>query len=119
MITEKRRRGDLGEKKALEFLRKRGFKIVQKNYQNKYGEIDIICKRGGGLYFMEVKSTFTFYSPEENMTRNKMNKILRTSNLYLLENNIEEIPVYFDLVSVNFKKGIISLYPNINTDLAT
>ena len=54
MVTNIRKRGDVAEKKAGKFLKKRGFKIVAKNYQNKYGEIDLICKRGVCVHFVAV-----------------------------------------------------------------
>ena len=118
MITKNRIRGNLGEKKAEKFLVKRGFKIIDKNYQNKFGEIDIICKRGNCIHFVEVKSSFTSFMPEENMTKNKMFKILKTANYYLMEKGIMDFSIYFDLVSVNFKKQRVSLYPNINIDFS-
>jgi putative endonuclease len=117
MITEKRKRGNMGEKKALQFLKTRGFKIIEKNYNNKFGEIDLICKRGGSIHFIEVKSSFTYYDPEENMTQRKMEKITKAANLYMLEKNIDQVSIFFDLICVNFKKRFVRLYPNINTDL--
>jgi len=54
--TEKRERGDLGEKLATAFLEKRGFSIVQTNYLKKWGEIDIIVRKGKNLHFVEVKT---------------------------------------------------------------
>ena len=117
MITIKRRRGDIGEKKALEFLEKRGYKLLYKNYQNRFGEIDIICKKNNNLHFIEVKTSFSNFDPAENMTKDKMLKILRTANYFLMQSNLPELSIYFDLVSVNFKKKRISIYPNINNDL--
>jgi putative endonuclease len=117
MKTIKRVKGDLGEKKAEKFLRERGFRIVEKNYQNKFGEIDIICKRGNCLHFVEVKTSFTAFNPEENMTQNKMRKILRTANMYLFNKNLNDLSIFFDLVSVNFNKRVVRMYPNINNDI--
>lgn len=54
--TEKRKTGDLGEDIAERFLVKRGFKILERNYLRKWGEIDIIAKKGGKLCFVEVKT---------------------------------------------------------------
>jgi len=116
MITQKRERGNLGESKAEMFLKRRGFRVTDKNYQNKFGEIDIICKRGNNVHFIEVKSSFTHYRPEQNMTKDKMFKIIKTANYYLMEKGLDYVNIYFDLVSVNFKRKTIALYPNINTD---
>lgn len=55
-ITEKRKTGDLGEDIAAMFLVKQGFSVVERNYLRKWGEIDIIAKKDGVLYFVEVKT---------------------------------------------------------------
>jgi Holliday junction resolvase-like predicted endonuclease len=55
-ITEKRKTGDLGEDVAVMFLMKQGFSIIERNYLRKWGEIDIIAKKAGKLYFVEVKT---------------------------------------------------------------
>lgn len=116
MFTEKRIRGNLGEKQAEKFLKRRGFRIIEKNYNNNFGEIDIICKKGNNVHFVEVKSSFSYFDPADNMTKSKMNKILKAANKYLMDKDLSEFSIFFDLVSVNFKKGRISMYPNINTD---
>jgi Holliday junction resolvase-like predicted endonuclease len=54
--TEKRKTGDLGEDIAERFLMKQGYRIVERNYLRKWGEIDIIAKKDGKLYFVEVKT---------------------------------------------------------------
>ncbi len=54
--TEKRKTGDLGEEIAVMFLMKQGFSIVERNYLRKWGEIDIVAKKDGTLYFVEVKT---------------------------------------------------------------
>jgi Holliday junction resolvase-like predicted endonuclease len=54
--TEKRKTGDLGEDIAEMFLVKQGFKILERNYLRKWGEIDIITKKDRKLYFVEVKT---------------------------------------------------------------
>ncbi|MBI2121043.1 MAG: YraN family protein [Parcubacteria group bacterium] len=55
-ITEKRKIGDLGEDVATMFLMKQGFKVLERNYLRKWGEIDIIAKKDQKLYFVEVKT---------------------------------------------------------------
>jgi putative endonuclease len=55
--------GEVGEKAAKKFLKKKGFKIVELNYQNnkgrRLGEIDIIAKKDGEIVFVEVKTRKT------------------------------------------------------------
>jgi Holliday junction resolvase-like predicted endonuclease len=55
-ITEKRKTGNLGEDIAAMFLMKHGFGIIERNYLRKWGEIDIVAKKGGVLHFVEVKT---------------------------------------------------------------
>jgi putative endonuclease len=118
MITQKRSRGNLGEREAEKFLKSRGFKVLERNYYNKFGEIDLICQRGNRLHFVEVKTSFTSYNPAQNMTKNKMFKILKTANLYIIQKGLLDISIFFDLVTVNFNHRTVSLYPNINIDFS-
>ena len=54
--TQKQITGDLGEDISCEFLVKRGFSIICRNYRKKCGEIDIVAKKSGILHFIEVKT---------------------------------------------------------------
>lgn len=54
--TERRRIGDLGEGIACEYLLRKGFEIVQRNYLKPWGEIDIVARKDGIYRFIEVKS---------------------------------------------------------------
>ncbi|MDD2935532.1 MAG: YraN family protein [Candidatus Pacebacteria bacterium] len=56
MKTKKREIGDLGEGIACNYLKNKGFKIVEQNYWKPWGEIDIIAEKQGITYFVEVKS---------------------------------------------------------------
>ena len=56
MKTPKRQIGDTGEEVACKYLEARGFKVLERNYLRKWGEIDIIAEKAKRLYFVEVKS---------------------------------------------------------------
>jgi putative endonuclease len=116
MKTFLRKKGDKGEEKVVEFLKRRGFKILERNYQNKFGEIDIIAKRSGNVHFIEVKSTYTEFEAEYNMTKNKMGRIIKAAGVYLLFSDEIIKDFYFDLISIDFKTNKISFYPNINSN---
>ncbi len=96
--TAKRKLGDIGENVACEFLRKRGFQIVERNYLRKWGEIDIVARKGSMLHFVEVKSVThgtlrqssgQAFRPEENMHPGKLKRLYRTIETYLLHRKHE------------------------------
>ena len=99
--TDKRKTGDIGEKIACRFLVKRGFEIVEQNYNKKWGEIDIIALKPGHtkiedkLHFIEVKSVTRDdlkhvsyetdgYRPEDNLHPWKLKRLSRVIQTYLL-----------------------------------
>lgn len=119
MVTERRSRGDNAEKIAIKYLQRGGCKILGRNYHSRIGEIDIICQRDNVIHFVEVKSTYTNFVAEENVTKRKLEKIIRTANKYILKNHLEEHDIRFDLIVVKFLgwDHEITYYPNINIDL--
>lgn len=110
--SEKQKIGETGEEVATKFLMKQGFSIIERNYTKKWGEIDIVAKKGGRVYFVEVKSvtctTFdnidreTIYRPEENMHPWKLKRLARVIQTYMLSHKIEsEWQVDLALVYLN------------------
>ena len=69
--------GDLGEKLAAEFLKERGYKVLETNYRCPRGEIDIVARQEDTLVFVEVrtKRSLRFGSPEESVTPAKMARL--------------------------------------------
>lgn len=96
--------GNTGEILAQKFLKKQGYKILEKNYSNKIGEIDLICynKKEDCYIFVEVKtrSSLEFGSPAEAVNFHKQNKIRKTAEVYLLYNKLIDKKVQFDIVEV-------------------
>ena len=80
--------GSCGEEYAALYLKKQGYKIVERNYKNKIGEIDIIAKHKKTLVFVEVKTrkTCEFGTPAEAVTYYKKQKIVNTARMYLAQN---------------------------------
>ena len=99
--TEKRKLGDIGENVACDFLEKRGFEIVERNYLRKWGEIDIITKKSNIIHFVEVKSvsrvtlnnvsrgTNGEFRAEDNMHPWKLKRLSRVVQTYLLERKLD------------------------------
>lgn len=98
--TDKRKLGDIGENVACEFLVKRGFKILDRNYLRKWGELDIVAEKGSRIHFVEVKSVRgDYYRAEENMHPGKLKRISRVMQTYLLEKRIDS-DWQLDLITV-------------------
>ena len=89
--------GHTGESVACEYLKRKGFKIVERNYRKPWGEIDIIATKGGTVRFVEVKAIScetlpsaadaNTYRPEEQVHPAKLKKIARTAETYMAEKN--------------------------------
>lgn len=96
--------GDFGEKLACKYLKKHNYKILQRNYTNKLGEIDIICfdKTKNMLVFVEVKyKTDDFFGlPREMVTETKQKKIQDVASVYLMQQKMTENDFRFDVVEV-------------------
>ncbi len=95
--------GALGEEAAALALKKRGYKIIERNYRSKMGEIDIIAKDGEYTCFVEVRlrKTNTFGSPADSINEGKRNRIIKTAQLYSIEKGICDTPMRFDAVLIN------------------
>lgn len=95
--------GALGEEAAALALKKRGYKIIERNYHSKMGEIDIIAKDGEYTCFVEVRlrKTNSFGSPADSINEGKRRKIIKTAQLYSIEKGISDTPMRFDAVLIN------------------
>lgn len=98
--------GDWGEELAARFLRKRHYEILERNYQKRCGEIDIVARKEGALHFVEVKTRSEsgirrFGQPEEAVGRTKQRKLLTTAHEYLFEHAMpENISWQIDVISI-------------------
>jgi putative endonuclease len=104
MYSEKRKLGNIGEDVAVEKLKNKGFVILSRNYLKKWGEIDIVARGTDGLiHFVEVKSvsrgtfsnnkgasvSYETFRPEENVTREKLVRLQRVIQSWLVEHKYE------------------------------
>jgi putative endonuclease len=94
--------GRKGEEVALDFLKKRGYRIIKRNYRCRAGEIDIVAKEGSSLAFVEVKTRQSTYFglPEEAVSYEKRRHLTRVAWGYLTHHHINEAKCRFDVVSV-------------------
>ena len=102
-MENKRATGSRYEEKAAAFLQKEGFEILERNYRDRYGEIDLIAKEGGYLVFVEVKYRKNLKNgyPQEAVHGKKQQKIRHTARYYLYKQGCpEDTPCRFDVVFV-------------------
>jgi putative endonuclease len=88
-----RAKGDLAEEKASLYLCDNGYQIVERNFYSRFGEIDIIASKDSILHFVEVKSGLDYESAILNITKSKLNKLIKTINVYLKKNNPDAVYV--------------------------
>lgn len=102
MISLRKDVGTYGECSALEYLRRLGYVIIERNFRSKYGEIDIIAKDGDYITFIEVKSRYSklFGSPSESVTYNKQIKLYKTAQYYIMKRKLHEHFFRFDVIEV-------------------
>jgi len=106
--------GRKGENVACEHLKKNGYKILKRNYKKKYGEIDIIAQKGDLISFIEVKTrNGTEYGLAcEAVTKSKQEKIIRTAQIFIIENKINET-YSFDIIEIYHLDGKIQKIEHI------
>jgi len=118
-----RQKGRIGESVAEEFLRKKGFNILFKNHQTRFGEIDIIASEKDVLVFVEVKAKTgnDFGYPEEMINKKKLRQIINTAQMFILSNKklgfekfrVDAVAIIFD---ENKVPQTINHYENLNLE---
>ena len=98
----KRQIGSIGEDMAVEFLKSCGVKILERNYQNRFGEIDIIGREDNTLLFIEVKyrKNESFGYPLEAVGFAKREKIRKMARFFLNENHYYHYNIRFDCIGI-------------------
>jgi putative endonuclease len=130
-LNERKSLGNLGEGYATMFLVKHGFAVIDRNYTEKTGEIDIIVEKGGNLHFVEVKTvsretqngpgrcfTGNIHRAEDNVDSRKLKKIERTAEIFMAKHGYKEKDFQIDLITVEFVVGnktpFLNYIPNVN-----
>lgn len=101
LSVNKRQIGAFYEKKAEQYLIQKGYQILECNFRNRSGEIDIIAKDNESICFIEVKyrTTRKFGSPLEAVDIKKQNQIRKVAGYYLMKHGFGEwSPCRFDVI---------------------
>jgi len=103
----KQKLGAKGEELAGEYLRNKGFEILEKNYKYKRKEIDLIVKDKNTVVFVEVKAgrSKKFGLPLEKVDLKKQKKIIEVAQAFLCENNFSDYDFRFDVVEIELEEG--------------
>lgn len=102
--------GNTGEEYAVDYLKRKRYEIVGRNYRKRFGEIDIIAERDGTYIFVEVKTRHCnpLTRPFEAVDRRKQEKIIRTAYSYIYENHLEA-NYRFDVCEVFVEQDTLKL----------
>ena len=89
MALKEQKLGQIGENLAEEYLKSLDYEILDRNYREKWGEIDIVAKKGEIIVFIEVKtlnvSRETLFNPFENITYKKKRNLKKSARMYLVK----------------------------------
>lgn len=116
MKTYNKETGRIGEQMAQHLLEEKGYEIIKRNFSTRFGEIDLICKDGTTLVFVEVKTKkgLEFGTPEEMYTKGKADRVKRMASVYL---EGRETNCRIDMVAIvlgaNNEPERLTHYPNV------
>lgn len=99
--------GLAGEDEAARFLKKNGYKIIERNYRCRYGEIDIIARQKDIWCFIEVKTIekSASESPFETIGKKKLEHIENSAACYIAENKLGKEKIRFDGIGIRVNEG--------------
>ena len=96
-----KRLGKEGENAACRYLEKQGYKIIERNFRNPFGEVDIIAGKGDVVAFIEVKTRLTdeYGTPSEAVTETRKRKYIAGANYYFAGKEPDVI-IRFDVIEI-------------------
>ena len=110
--------GNYGERVAAAFVRRHGYRVLTRNFKTERGEIDLVCRDGNVLVFVEVRarSSDPFGRPAESIDTRKVEALRAAAEDYLHLLKRDDITWRIDMVEVRLKVGeppSCTLLPNI------
>jgi putative endonuclease len=103
MLNPRQKFGEAGESLAARILKRQGYQIIETNYRNQLGEIDIIAREGGSIVFVEVKARKSpnFGNPKWAVTPQKQRRISMVALYYLKTTRQSHAKARFDVVAIS------------------
>jgi len=101
-MLHKQALGRFGEDLAVSYLRKHGYRIIERNFKVRYGEIDIICEKDDILVFVEVKTRIghAYGLPEEAVTPRKLREIIKTAEYFTVLHHELSSSLRIDVIGI-------------------
>lgn len=107
MSLFKKTLGREGEDRAAQFLAKKGYKILERNYSTKSGEIDLVALHNGEVVFVEVKTRTSdaYGAPELAVNPRKQLRMIKAALGYIKYKKLHQVPCRFDVVAITAADG--------------
>lgn len=107
MQNQSQKIGQVGEEIATDFLKKKGYKILDKNFKTKWGELDIVASHKKAIIFVEVKTlikkTNSEFLPEDEITFHKASQLQKMTQIYLSAKKLPlDIDQQIDIIAIEF-----------------
>jgi putative endonuclease len=111
----KRGVGAQGERQAAEFLQKLGYELIDQNFFTRTGELDLICRDGEHLVFIEVKlrNSSKYGSALESCTPKKLARVVTAAEEWLTKNDLAQSNWRIDLIAI--QNGKIEHFKNFGS----
>lgn len=103
MSLLKKKLGKEGEDRAARYLAKQGYKILERNYNTRSGEIDLIALHQGEVVFVEVKTRTSnaYGAPELAVNPRKQGRMVKAALGYIKYKKLHQMPCRFDVVAIS------------------
>lgn len=100
-------RGRRAEEAAAEWLARQGFRVLARNHATRRGEVDLVCREGATICFVEVRarSSSAHGTPAETVTRAKARRVIDAATDWAVRNGGLDRPMRFDVVAVELSSG--------------
>lgn len=99
--------GNRSENAAARFLRRQGFRVLQRNWTCSHGELDLVAMEGDCIVFVEVRSTESsdVQGPAESVDQRKQTRLTQLALHYLSQNRLLNQPARFDVLLISWPQG--------------
>ncbi|MFH0739614.1 MAG: YraN family protein [bacterium] len=109
MQNQRQKIGQVGEDIAEDYLKKKGYKILDRNFKTKWGELDIVASHKKAIIFVEVKTLRqaqgrpSEFLPEDEITFHKASQLQKMTQIYLSAKNLAlDIDQQIDIIAIEF-----------------